>query len=103
MTDRSMSQAICVCWPWQSPFSFLPTDFPYCLKPNTVISSTLPPTPQLCRTSLSLILILLPLLSLLLHSKVPVQELYKGGGVRVGVQGEEEGVELGVVVMDSSP
>ena len=56
------------------------------LNPRLLINST-PPPPQLCPISLSLILILLPLFSLLSHSKVPVQELYKGGGGQGGEEG----------------
>lgn len=55
MTDRSMSPAICVFWPWQSPFSFLPTDFPYFLKPkHGSLVQPYPPPPN-CAVPLSLL------------------------------------------------
>lgn len=83
-----MSQAICVLQPFLLVNTILSSTYwlfllllDFCLKPNTAHHFN--PPPQLCRISPSLILILLPLFSLLLHSKVPVQELYKeerGGG-----------------------
>lgn len=87
-----MSQAICVLQPLLLVNTILSSTYwlfllllDFCLKPNTAHHFN--PPPQLCRISPSLILILLPLFSLLSHSKVPVQELYKeegGGGLSWG-------------------